>query len=694
MNLAHMMPELLKTNNQGRFDRRLKLRAQGPIFLLFFMLISLAVHGQQVNAPRGRVCNELLTTEFPGLVLRIVNEKTMEPLAARVSIKSEEGKYIGTYYEHLPGIFTNEDGTLRIMLEPGSYEVSVYGGIDFKSCSFTVEVDENRGVQGEVYLEPWMPLEARGWMNIAGHCHLYTERKPDPMMAHRVRTICVAQVVDAVFTAQGWAGYGDDSWKEGFERFSDNKFRLYFGSEMPKYRTGHTWWIGQKSTCDYYDATMDTTYENQYYQVAREEVWNFNERPFPNVPDVEVVQRIKQRDGALDVRAHPTSWWWQERGTIEKYTTNVPAYLSYGLLAGQIWDATVVMGYDHDHYFYQNLWFHILNQGYRMPGLAELDGGFERNSRFYYGSMRTYVQTGGSMKEEDVIEAIKKGRVIVTSGPMVFLDYADSTAIGKTFPADSTKKVFQLEAYASGDREDYLSYIVLYRNGRISRLWDLREERPRVFRRTLEVFESETAWYVVKAYGRKAWNDPKYLDIVKYASDTLINELPPSGGDAHDVCLTNPVYFHSHEKEETKLLEANVTLKLLHPGGARPVKTAMIHVMEYGRSVREIAVDSGLATFTLPLHASIMIKAEGYPEIRRSLYLDYLPHLKLLEHLGNGEWRAEGNNRVFVPGQVPWSAFKYRETKDLLSDIEWSITVEENIRDQHWREFDQKFDNE
>jgi hypothetical protein len=35
---------------------------------------------------------------------------------------------------------------------------------------------------------------------------------------------------------------------------------------------------------------------------------------------------------------HPTSWWWQERGKIEKYTTNVAAYLSFGLLAGQIWE--------------------------------------------------------------------------------------------------------------------------------------------------------------------------------------------------------------------------------------------------------------------------------------------------------------------------------------------------------------------
>ena len=59
-----------------------------------------------------------------------------------------------------------------------------------------------------------------------------------------------------------------------------------------------------------------------------------------------------------------------QRGEIEKYTTNVASYLSFGLLAGQIWDGLVVMGYNHDHIFYQNLWFNILNQGYQMPAIA------------------------------------------------------------------------------------------------------------------------------------------------------------------------------------------------------------------------------------------------------------------------------------------------------------------------------------
>ena len=33
--------------------------------------------------------------------------------------------------------------------------------------------------------------------------------------------------------------------EDGYAKFNDERFTLCYGSEMPKYRTGHTWWIGQ-----------------------------------------------------------------------------------------------------------------------------------------------------------------------------------------------------------------------------------------------------------------------------------------------------------------------------------------------------------------------------------------------------------------------------------------------------------------
>jgi hypothetical protein len=83
-------------------------------------------------------------------------------------------------------------------------------------------------------LEPWIDLRSDGWVNGYGHCHLFTDNKPDPEMAGRVRKINLAQGVDFVCATQGWSGYNDSTWDEGYKAFTDDRFILHFGSEMPK----------------------------------------------------------------------------------------------------------------------------------------------------------------------------------------------------------------------------------------------------------------------------------------------------------------------------------------------------------------------------------------------------------------------------------------------------------------------------
>jgi hypothetical protein len=140
-----------------------------------------------------------------------------------------------------------------------------------------------------------------------------------------------------------------------------------------------------------------------------------------------------------------------------KYTTNVAAYLPFGLLAGRLWDAMVVMGYDPDHCFYQDLWFHVLNEGYRMPAVAELDGGYEPNSRLYYGSMRTYFEVGDDRSMEAVVRALREGRTFVTSGPIVLATIDGRHPVGSVLPSDGAPHTLRIEAYAPGDRDDALS---------------------------------------------------------------------------------------------------------------------------------------------------------------------------------------------------------------------------------------------
>ena len=75
------------------------------------------------------------------------------------------------------------------------------------------------------------------------------------------------------------------------------------------------------------------------------------------------------------------------------------------------------MGYNHDHYFYQNLWFHVLNEGYRMPALLNWMVDLIRDDNKYYGSMRTYYHIDGKFSIDKLTDAVRKGRTIENPGP-------------------------------------------------------------------------------------------------------------------------------------------------------------------------------------------------------------------------------------------------------------------------------------
>ena len=218
------------------------------IGLMFLTLPDSCSHGSQSRAE-----NELTKSDFIGIRGTVYEFESGEPLPARIAVRDTSGKYFNSSYDKAPGFFTGEDGSFEEKLAPGKYEMDVFHGIDRLSQNFTFEITEKQGIEAKIYLHSWIDLKEQGWINGDGHCHLYTDIKADTAMAALVRQICRAQGVDFVCAAQGWAGYSDSTWEQGYHQFTDENFILHYGSEMPKYRTGHTWWLAQTSTAGYYE---------------------------------------------------------------------------------------------------------------------------------------------------------------------------------------------------------------------------------------------------------------------------------------------------------------------------------------------------------------------------------------------------------------------------------------------------------
>jgi hypothetical protein len=620
---------------------------------------------------------------FTGIRGRVFDAESGVRVPARVVVRDSAGGLRNSYYKSLPGFFTEEDGSFELSLEPGHYTVDVHHGIDYISRTDTVRIASDAGVDADFPLSPWVPLRRLGWVNGDGHAHLYTDTREDTVMLRDVRRICLAQGVDFLCANQGWAGYTDSTWRKGYDRWSDGRFVLYYGAEMPKYRTGHTWWLGLQSTCGVFDDAMDSTYENRYYQSFTKKEWTFADLPFPNVPDVELVARFRKAQDAVAVVPHPCSWWMQERGGISKYTSNVAVSLAFGLLAGNVWDGLVVMGYDADHLFYQNLWFHVLNQGVRMPAISELDGGYGQDNRFPYGLFRTYFFTEGKTDPNSVKHAVRKGRTFVTSGPVVFAEIDGKYRIGDTVPPGRGTRVLTIDAYASGDRFDRLSYIAVFRNSRLFKYWDLRNLRQRRFRTELALCETEKAWYVCKAYGGRTWSDPSNLDVVSVCKSIEDGTFDGGGGE-RDVCITSPIYF-STDTILADRFQSHVSLALVDPSSGKRVHRGKVHVIATGEKVQTIQFTEGFAEFPMPVQSVLRIEAEGYPVLHRCLFFDYPLLCRKTEELANGDWRKKKAwDGRFQPGQVPWEAFGFEETKRMVSKVKWTIPLCANERENAW----------
>jgi len=664
-------------------------RTHDYCLLLFIML--LIIHASEAF-PASPDFSMNYSPGVTGLRGVVTDRQNGEPLPARLVLTDAHNSVIGSYYNRYPGFFTGEDGTFHFDLLSGEYTLEVFRGIDYVSQTHTITVRQDQVVNISIALQPWVALRKLGWVNGDGHAHLYTDIQHDEAMLSLVRRLCRAQGVDFLCTNQGWACYDDHDCRDRYARFSDDRFLLYYGAEMPKYRTGHTWWLGLESCRDYFAAAMDTSYENHYYQEETGTSWDFTSLPMPFIPDEELVSRFKRAEGALACIPHPTSWWWQKRGVIEKYTTNVCAYLSFGLLAGKLWDGLVVMGYDSDHYFYQNLWFHILNQGYRMTPLAELDGGYGPDNKFPYGTMRVYYQVGDTLSMDRLIQAVRQGRTFVTSGPLVFTDLDNKYRPGDELPANGAGHNLHIDAYASGDADDYLTWLVVFRNGQIHKLWDLRAEKPRHYVTELPVQESSHAWYVIKAYGRKSWELSENLDVMAVCRKIEQGVFNATDNNERDICLTSPYYFRPPGASEPAALESQVAITLLHPVTGQALPQGAIEVQLNGTVIGAHPLKNGKVSFSMPCNAILKISAPGLTPITRCLYLDYPPQQKLIETLANGSWLQQNNwQNTMHPGQVPWEAFHFDKTKEILTNVDWIIVMQPNERDALWKDFETLF---
>ncbi|HCE44419.1 MAG TPA: hypothetical protein DET40_12800 [Lentisphaeria bacterium] len=608
------------------------------------------------------------------LKIRTCIVDSLEPAASFVSVYDKDGNPV-----ELPNKLICLDipsrGEIIFMLPEGDYIVRASKGLAYETNSANVKLEKDSAFV--VALSKWFDFKAAGLFT--GDCHNHINYPTDP---DDVTTFMEASGIDSISLCQGWLSSRNSSRSsdgrrlaEYLEGVSTPKAHAFMGAEFPKTRFGHTCWWKFPAISDPFGC-YDSYHDGEYFSSAVH-----SEKPVEN-PAVEYPYRSEapifkaarwKSQGGVSMVPHPTSWW-MEKGNSGMICTNIAVDYCFSLLAGDVYDTLAVMGYDAEQIFYQNLWFHLLNEGYTIAGVAETDGDLKSGHRI--GSLRSYAYCkGGSFDRNEFLESLCAGISFMTSGP-VLITRADGVFLpGQTILNDGGQHTIKVSVKSHPDPEEYLTWIVLYKNGRPVEIVDIEDRRLRSYEHKFKfkVDKGSREWYVVKAYGKDRPHSREFADIIKYC-ELCEKEPHYEYTKIKQAAFTNPFYFEPEDFSHPRVLRPPMS-GIVRDGNGKPLENIVINLIEDGRSVGTTITDgTGAYRFdSVSLLSEIEISGSGWRKCTRSIYLDYPPLMKYFEHIYAGRWAVSNEN--LKPGQVPWGVFRFSELRKILSNIEWDLDM-------------------
>ena len=493
------------------------------------------------------------------------------------------------------------------------------GQLDFKVAKSRLAAwTRERGIDFMGLGSPWEPVSARNY-----HLHETTLRD-----AYDAGAIAPQSIMDRDAVAAFIADMNERANGETF---------FYLDNETPKNRYGHLWYVG-------FDYQVPCWHD--YGQDRRTAFWDGEQtddlnaltgRPHRRRGYMEIVAQ-QRAAGALAIWAHPTSWW-RENG---RFVTNIAADMVPQLHADGRLDGMTVQGYDAFHRGYQELWFHLLDRGFHIPGYAELDILCDTAAPSAKPCFLNRVPTRKKDGLASLIPLLRASRHHVTSGPFLALA-VDGQPSGATLVASpaSCHKATVTAFPAPG--EACLSRVELIgNNGKM-----------------LAKVENFTGG--VLEFGVTVPQQGGYVLARAIGEDDSL-DMPQQ--KIKHCALTNPVYLRTPQTPVPKPLTTRLTLPPPraphHDGAAFRILTAAGEPIGGGTfSNREIQLD-------VPASARLEITCTN-GRIRDIPLAMANPVLRgHMDYLADGLFLNDHPN--LSPGEVPIAAFRCDAIRDAMRE--------------------------
>jgi hypothetical protein len=434
------------------------------------------------------------------------------PMTARVSVRGSDGRdyapddamiHADDFVDTSRGgtethYFHAQYGVTSLFVPSGSAEISVWRGLESKPHHETISIPEGRPAAADIVLSPLDPDEvfANWW---SGDVHVHMNYGGNYRMnAEQLAMQAEAEDLDLVFNLI----VNKEQRIPDIGEFSPTPTRVE-GSPVviAQAQEFHTSVWGHLGLLGLNDHILISDYAG-YPKTAAHSLY----------PDNATVADLAHAQGALVGYVHPYDPPAPDPEADAPLRHSLPVDVALGKV-----DYVEVVGFS-DHKVTSDVWFRLLNCGFRIPAAGGTDAMTNYASlRGPIGLDRTYVDMGASPPADPAaftrawLDGLKAGKSFATNGPLLSLEVEGRGPGGEIRLGKGVHKAKVQVRMLSIAAVDALEIIV---NGKVAATIPLKEE-GRAAEYAGEIELAASGWIALRASSEKS--SPDVFDLYPFA---------------------------------------------------------------------------------------------------------------------------------------------------------------------------------
>jgi dipeptidyl aminopeptidase/acylaminoacyl peptidase len=438
-----------------------------------------------------------------------VRDRAGHPLGARVSVTGAEGRgYAPDHaWRHADEAFDRSErefeysyfhsaGSADVTVPAGRVHVEIWRGPEYQVVRADVTVPARGRRVHRVVLGRLANLPARGWWSGDVHVHMNyggAYRNTPPHLTFQARAEDL-HVVENLIVNKEQRIPDIAYFRVGADPVSNPTFLLMHAQEFHTSVWGH---MGLLDLGSHYLLPDYAGYPNTGAASL--------------APTNATIADLAHAQGALVGYVHPFDTKPDPADTTTPLNYELPVDVALGKV-----DYLEVMGYS-DHLITSEIWYRLLNCGFRLPAAAGTDAFPNFASlRGPAGLVRVFVQSGPTLNHRRWLAALKAGRTFVTNAPLLEFSLA-GRAIGDEIRLSAGSH--RLPARVGLRSNVAVDHLEIIGNGKVVASIPLRGDRTAA-NDTVEVPVATSGWYVLRAYSDRA--TLPVLDLYPFASTSPI----------------------------------------------------------------------------------------------------------------------------------------------------------------------------